>query len=266
MPGHANAQSFVYADPKADIRACSVAVEVPAGVLAQQPMRHDFAMNNARTFPLNDTRTFAMATVVNVAPSMLRGFLSLKFRDKMQFLRTFAVSIPQTRRAKVAYQQLSYWSTVPFHHGPADVIKYGAFACPGNYAEPLSTSFSCLQDELARHVNNDLQMSCFDIGIQLLNVDAMTYLGRRRTPTFWIENATVTWKESQAPFHLVGRLTLLPKSVFSPEEVARMYIDVTTNSAADSKPMGGINRARPVAEEASRRARQHQGAPTVASV
>jgi hypothetical protein len=262
----ANAQSFVYPDPKADIRACSVAVEVPAGVLAPQATRQDFSMNNARVFPLNDARTFAMAAVVNVAPSMLRGFLSLKFRDKMQFLRTLAVALPQTKRAKVAYQQLSYWSTVPYHHGPADVIKYGAFACPSNYAEPLSTCINCLQDELKRHVNNDTQMSCFDVGIQFLDADAMTYFGRRRTPTFWIENATVTWKESQAPFHVVGRLTLVPKSVFSPEAVAKMYIDVTTNSAPDSKPMGGINRARPVAEEASRRARQGQGAPTAASV
>jgi hypothetical protein len=262
----ANAASFVYPDPKADIRACSVAVEVPAGVLGPEPMRQDFAMNNGRVFPLNDTRSFAMATVVNVAPSMLRGFLSLKFRDKMQFLRSVAVALPQTKSAKIAYQQLSYWSTVPFHHGPADVIKYGAFACPGNYAEPLSTAINCLQDELARHVNDDLQMSCFDIGLQLLDADKMTYFGRRRTPTFWIENATVTWKESQAPFHTVGRLTLVPKSVFSPDAVSKMYVDVTTNSAADSKPMGGINRARPVAEEASRRAREHQRAPTVASV
>jgi len=262
----ANAQSFVYPDPKRDIRACSIAVDVPAGVLGPDAMRQDFSMNNGRVFPLNDTHAFAVATTVNVAPTLLRGFLSLKFRDKMGFLRTFAVAIPQTKPATVAYQHMNYWSTVPYHHGPADVIKYGAFACPGNYAEPLSASINCLQDELARSVNNDLQMACFDFGVQLLDADAMTYLGRRRSSTFWIENATVTWKESQVPFHVVGRLTLVAKSVFAPDAVAKMYIDVTTNSAPDSKPMGGINRARPVAEEASRRARQHQGAAVAASV
>ena len=262
----ANAQSYILPDPKKDVRACSVAVEVPAGVLGPDAMRQDFSMNNARVFPLNDAHAFAMTTVVVTAPTMLRGWLSLSFRDKMGFLRTAVIGAMQSKPATVAFQQMDYWSTVPYHHGPADVIKYGAFACPGNYAQPLSTSINCLQDELARHVNNDLQMSCFDVGLQLLDADAMTYLGRSRTPTFWIENATVRWKESQAPFHIVGRLTLVAKSVFPAEAVSKMYIDVTRNSAPDSKPMGGLNRARPVAEAASRDARLHQGAAAAAAV
>jgi hypothetical protein len=261
----ANAQSYIFPDPEKDVRACSIAVDVPPGVLGPNAMRQDFSMNNARVFPLNDAHAFAMTTVVVTAPTKLRGWLSLRFRDKMGFLRTAVIGARQSKPATVAYQQMSYWSTVPFHHGPADVIKYGAFACPGNYAEPLSRSINCLQDELARHVNNDLQMSCFDIGVQLLDADAMTYLGRRRTPSFWIENATVEWKESQAPFHMVGRLTLAAKSVFPAEAVAQMSIDVTANSAPESKPMGGLNRARPVAEGASRNARLDQGAAHVAA-
>jgi hypothetical protein len=186
--------------------------------------------------------------------------MALPFRDKMAFVRMAVLGALQEKPAKVAFQQTSYWSTVPFHHGPADVIKYAVFASPGNYAQPLSTAINCLQDELSRHVNNDLHMSCFDVGLQLLDVDAMTYFGRRRTPSFWIENASVEWKDSQAPFHIVGRVTLVAQSVISAEEVARMWIDVTTNSAPDCKPMGGINRARPVGEEASRHARLYQGA------
>ncbi len=172
----ANAQSYILPDPKKDVRACSVAVEVPAGVLGPYAMRQDFSMNNARVFPLNDAHAFAMTTVVVTAPTMLRGWLTLSFRDKMGFLRTAVIGAMQNKPATVAFQQMNYWSTVPYHHGPADVIKYGAFASPGNYAEPLSTSINCLRDELARHVNNDLQMSCFDFGLQLLDADAMTYL------------------------------------------------------------------------------------------
>jgi hypothetical protein len=98
-------------------------------------------------------------------------------------------------------------------------------------------------------------MSCFDFGFLLLDVDRMTYWGRRRTASFWIENASVAGKESQAPFHTVGRLTLVAKSVCPPDACERMSIDVTANSAPDGKPVGNINRARPVAEEASRHAR-----------
>jgi hypothetical protein len=261
----ANGSSFIYPDPKGDVRACSVAVDVPAGILGPDATRQDFSMNNARVFPLNDAHAFAVATNVATAPSPLRGVMALPFRDKMGFVRTAVMGAIQERPARVAFQQTNYWSTVPFHHGPADVIKYAAFASPGNYAEPLSTAINCLQDELTRHVNDDLQMSCFDFGLQLLDVDAMTYFGRRRTPSFWIENASVEWKDRQAPFHIVGRLTLVAKSVVSADEVARMYIDTTANSAADCKPMGGINRARPVAEEASRHARLLQNASPAAS-
>ena len=58
-----------------------------------------------------------------------------------------------------------------------------------------------------RHLETDTVMSCFDFGLQLLDPQVMTYWGRRRDANFWIENASVEWKESQAPFHTVARLT-----------------------------------------------------------
>jgi hypothetical protein len=256
----ANGNSQILPDQKKDVRACSFAVDVPPGVLGPSHERHDFSMNNARTFPINDPHAFAVATSVVAAPSAARGFRKLRLRDKFSLVRTLALAAFQERPAATAYQQGVYWSTVPFHHGPADVAKYGAFACAGNAAMPLGSGPNCLQDELVRHVTHDGQMSCFDFGIQLLEPDAMTYWGRRRTPTFWIENASVRWKESQAPFHVVARLTLAADSVLTPDFAASMWIDVADNSAPDCKPIGGINRARPIAEGASRHARLGSGA------
>ncbi|HTI38673.1 MAG TPA: di-heme-cytochrome C peroxidase [Vicinamibacterales bacterium] len=251
----ANGNSQIRPDAKKDVRACSFSIDVPPGVSGALATRHDFSMNNARTFPINDVHAFAVATTVAAAPSPARGFRSLRMRDKLCLLRILGLAAFQERPAGVAYQQDSYWSTVPFHHGPADVVKYGAFPCAGNAAMPLDDGPNCLQDELARHVMHDAQMSCFDVGLQLLEADRMTYWGRRRPPTFWIENASVRWKESQAPFHMVARLTLVANSVLPPDAAAAMWIDVNANSAADSKPIGGINRARSVAEGASRDAR-----------
>jgi hypothetical protein len=77
----------------------------------------------------------------------------------------------------------------------------------------------------------------------------------RRDASFWIENASVEWKEAQAPFHMVARLTLLPKSQLSVHASEATYFDVTGNSAPDSAPVGSINRARWPAEVASRQAR-----------
>ena len=256
----ANADSHIFPDRRKDVRACSFSVELPAGVIGPDAARQDFSMNNARTFPINDAHAFAVTTSVVTAPSMAKGFWALPFADKMGFVRTAVLGARQERPGAVAYQQTTYWSTVPFHHGPADVVKYAASACPGNYAAPLGTGNNCLQDELVRHLDDDLQMSCFDFGLQLLDTGRMTYWGRRRPASFWIENASVEWKESQAPFHTVGRLTLVAKSALPPDVCAGMWIDVTANSAPACKPAGSINRARPVAEGASREARLSQAA------
>ena len=52
-------------------------------------------------------------------------------------------------------------------------------------------------------------MSSWDFGLQLLDAGRMTRWGRTRDSSYWIENASVEWDETQAPFFTVGRLTLL---------------------------------------------------------
>ena len=70
-------------------------------------------------------------------------------------------------------------------------------------------------------------MSSFDFGIQFLDTERMTYWGKRQDANFWIENASVEWKEAEAPFHTIARLTLLPKSQLRPDAAEATYIDVT---------------------------------------
>jgi len=55
-----------------------------------------------------------------------------------------------------------------------------------------------LQDELIRHINNDGRMSCFDFGVQFLDTSKMTYWGKTRDASFWIENASVEWSEARS--------------------------------------------------------------------
>jgi len=261
----ANADSHIYRDRKKDVRACSFSIDVPPGIVGPYAQRLDFSLNNAPTFPINDAHDFAVTTMVVTAPSLWKGVRALTFRDKLCFLRTAVLGARQERPGTAAFQLMTYWSTVPFHHGPADVAKYAAMPCPGNYAEPIGTGPNCLQDELARHLTHDAQMSCFDFAVQLLDVDRMRYWGRKRSAGFWIENASVRWKESQAPYYTVARLTLVRDSVLPPDVGAAMWIDVTANSAPDCKPLGGINRARPIAEGASRNARLGAAAPSGAA-
>jgi hypothetical protein len=249
----ANADSNINHDLKADVRAMSFAVE-PAG----RP-RQDFSTNDRTTFPINDAHAFATTVKVVTASSMGAGIRALPFRDKLSFARTAILGAEQEHQSLIPYQRRRYWSTVPFKHGPTDVIKYSLTPCVGNPAADLEEfDPNTLQDELVRHLETDTVMSCFDFGLQLLDPQAMTYWGRRRDANFWVENASVEWKESQAPFHTVARLTFLASSEWAPAACEGWHIDVTENSTPDTKPLGSINRARWRAEMASRKARLGQ--------
>jgi len=213
-------------------------------------------MQNATTLPINDSPAFLATTKVLTASNPAVGLWSLPFKDKLKVVRTLALAELQARQRIKPYQQLRYWSTVPFRHGPDDVAKFSAVPSPGNPARPLQKSKpKGLQEELLRHLKEDSQVSWFDFGVQLLDTGRMTYWGKTRDANFWIENASIEWNETEAAFHTVARLTLLRNSQLSPEESDAVYFDVTGNSTPDSKPVGSINRARCPAEVASRKAR-----------
>jgi hypothetical protein len=136
------------------------------------------------------------------------------------------------------------------------VVKHAAIPVPGNTTHPLQRSNPrALQNEFARHLNEDTQLSAFDIALQFLDSERMTYWGRRQDANFWTENASVGWKEMQAPFHKVARLTLLPKSQIASDGADAIYFDVAANSTPDSAPVGSSSRARQQGEVASRTAR-----------
>ena len=255
----ANSDSKANSDFKADVRSLSFSVELTrdgAGVPDAKAVRQDFSLQNARTLPINDATAFLATMKVLTASNPAAGLWSLPFRDKLRVLRTLAFAEIQTHQTIKPYQQLRYWSNVPFRHGPVDVVKYSATPSADNAARPLQRSNpNGLQDELIRHLDGDARMSAFDFGVQFLDAASMRYWGKRLDAGFWIENASVEWNEAQAPFHTVARLTLLPKSQLAPDAAEAAYFDVTGNSTSDSTPLGSINRARRLGELASRKAR-----------
>jgi hypothetical protein len=254
----ANADANINSDFKPDVRSLSFSVDLTRDGMAPvgSSSRQDFSMQNATTLPINDSPAFLATIKVLTAPNPVVGLWSLPFKDKLKVARTLALAELQARQKIKPYQQLRYWSTVPFRHGPDDVVKFSAVPSPNNSARPLEKNNpKGLQDELVRHIKEDSQMSWFDFAIQFLDTGRMTYWGKNRDANFWIENASVEWNEAEAPFHTVARLALLRNSQLSLEASEAMYFDVTGNSTPDSTPLGSINRARCPAEVASRKAR-----------
>ncbi len=255
----ANADASINSDFRRDVRSLSFSVDLTRdGIAAPEPkpLRQDFSMQNATTLPINDSPAFLATISLLTASNPILSLWSLRFQDKLRVMRTLALAEMQARQAIKPYQQLRYWSTVPFRHGPTDVVKFSATPLTDNPARPLQRSNpKGLQDELIRHLKEDAKMSGFDFAVQFLDAGTMTYWGKRRDANFWIENASIEWDESEAPFYTVGRLTLLPNSQLSSEASNAIYFDVTGNSTLDSTPVGSINRARWSAEVASRNAR-----------
>jgi hypothetical protein len=253
-----NADSKNNSDFKPDVRSMSFSVDLNPDSLARGTSlrRQDYSLQNTKTLPINDANAFLALAKVLTASSPLSAFWALAFKDKLRVLRTALLVQFQLHQKIKPYQQLRYGSNVPFRHGPFDVVKFSATPPPANHAQPLQRhNPNGLQDELIRHVDEDGVMSSFEFGVQFLNPDKMTYWGKRRDANFWIENASIDWKESEAPFHAVARLTLLPMSHLSADDSNAVYFDVTGNSSSDSTPVGSINRARWSSEVASRKAR-----------
>jgi hypothetical protein len=262
----ANSDSRVKSDFKADVRSLSFSVDltldgtvVPDGKVGRQ----DFSMQSATILPINDAPAFLAITKLLTASNLAAGLWSLPFKDKLRVLRTLTLLQLQLHQKIKPYQQLRYWSNVPFRHGPADVVKYSASPFCDNPAQSLQKSNpNGLKDELVRHVQEDSRMSGFDFGVQFLDTDRMTYGGKQQCANFWIENASVEWQEAEAPFHTIARLTLRAKSHLPADAAEATYIDVTGNSTHDSTPLGSINRARWQGERASREARMCAGGST----
>jgi hypothetical protein len=255
----ANADANINSDFKPDVRSLSFSVDLtPDNMAGDGSSRQDFSMQNATTLPINDSPAFIATIKVLTASNPVAGLWSLPFKDKLRVVRTLALAELQAQQKIRPYQQLRYWSTVPFRHGPDDVVKFSAVPSPDNPARPLQKSNpKGLRDELVRHIREDSQLSWFDFGVQFLDTSKMKYWGKTRDADFWIENASVKWNETEAPFHNIARLTLTRNSQLSLEASEAVYFDVTGNSSSDSRPVGSINRARCPAEVASRKARMH---------
>jgi mono/diheme cytochrome c family protein len=254
----ANAASTIYADRKPDLRALSFSVELPPEAGGDAAFQ-DYSLQSNPTFPINDAHAFAVLMKVLSAGSglnKLKAIWSLSLLDFFRFAKAAALGVMQKQGKIRAYQLVRYWSTVPFRNGPLEAVKFSAIPREGNPARELQDEPDAMRNELIRHLNEDERMSSFDFAVQLLDVDKMTRWGFHRAASFWVENATVEWKESQSPFHVVARLTLAAKSAMEIEACEPKYIDVTEHATAGSQPLGSINRARWASEQASRKIRR----------
>jgi hypothetical protein len=255
----ANSDPQINSDAKADVRSLSFSVDLTrngTAVPAAGVERQDFSLQNATTLPINDALAFLATMKLLTASNPAKGLWSLSLQDKLRVVRTLVLAQLQARQP---VKPLS--TTSVLEHRPVSPRVGGCGEAVG-YTVPRQSFAPLAKKQFGRPAGRAgppprgrCHDESFDFGLQFLDTGRMTYWGKRRDASFWIENASVEWKEAQAPFRMVARLTLIPKSQLSLHASEATYFDVTGNSAPDSAPVGSINRARWPAEVASRQAR-----------
>ena len=139
----ANSDPSKNSDFKPDVRSLSFSVDLTrdgTAVPGANVIRQDFSLQNATTLPINDSTAFLAIMKLLTASNPVTGLWSLPFKDKLRVIRTLALVQVQAHQKIKPYQQLRYWSTVPFRHGPDDVVKHSATPSTDNPARPLDRS------------------------------------------------------------------------------------------------------------------------------
>jgi hypothetical protein len=164
------------------------------------------------------------------------------------FHRAQVSAINQARKNIIKGSLLEqYWSMTPFRLGPR-AVKFTAKPQEANFRSPPLKGPDDPEDFLFQRLANHLKTNeaRFDFMVQFQN-DA------ERMP---IEDAMVEWKESESPFHKLATVKIPIQDLASKEMQAfRASCETLSftpwHSLADHRPLGGLNRLRRVAYEAS---------------
>lgn len=222
----ANASSAT--DREKDVRGMSISIDgargenLTPGVTAQ-----DFVLNSHPVMVSPDTKSFMAFLEANEAGG-LRRILYIATHPTVARIGLAA------RQQPSCHLDIPYWSTTPYLFGPGRAVKYQARPSSGRAsAMPSPLTDTYLADALRTRLTT--AEASFDFLVQF-QVDAA------RTP---IEDATVEWKESDAPWVPVARVRIPPQPVAPPGTGS--CEDVVFNPwhcLAEHRPLGNMNRAR----------------------
>lgn len=247
----ANAESKILPDQEPDVRSLSFSVEGVEPSISNSQGRIDFSTNDSTTFPINSAETFASLMTLSLK-GLFWGGLEIGFSGVLDAKNAISLGSIQKKPAKTSYQNLRYWSGVPFLLGE-NAIKYSLTPCEGNVKHNLDTKDpNTLKNELLRHLKSNESAACFYFQVQPLNENVLTdddgnyYLAHE-----WVENATWEWSEKQMPFITIGKLTLDKTSTVTDADCEKVRFNVNANTSDLHRGLGSINRARTQAERAS---------------
>ena len=213
----------------------------------------DFVLASAPRFFIRDVASYAAFTEAASKEPPVRVFgyfLGLNpFAWRLHELRALVSSL----RPTADLLSTKYWSQVPSRLGP-HVVKYAARPLdPSPWTTP-GTDDGFLRARLVeRLAHADAR---FDVFVQ-------RYVDEVKTP---IEDATIEWRESDAPLERVATLAIPRQAFDTPDQMALAeHLSFTPwHTLPAHEPVGAINRTRRVVYEAISRYRHaRNGVPRI---
>jgi hypothetical protein len=234
------------ADPKGDVRGIAIKVMGVDGKKVIPGMEdartQDFLMIQSAATPFRDADEFVWFVKAAASPALLPlkligryGFGGFSLLKKL--LSSISRPVPSVATSR-------YWSALPIRLGPY-AVHYAL--TPNEQSAPDAKKGSgadYLGDELAQRLAKG--PVTYDFKLQFFVDDA-------RTP---IEDASHEWKEEDAPFVTVARLTLPKQDLASPrgKKVAALVEKLSFDpwhALVEMRPLGNMMRARNHAYRAS---------------
>jgi len=227
-------------DRKADVRGIAIkVVGVPGKKIIpglEDAKTQDFLLIQNASTPFRNADEFvgfvkAASKPALFIPKMIGLFGPLR---AVSVLKKLAASVSKPL-ASVA--TTSYYSALPIRFGPYAVHYALAPHAHDSKPTPPSSSADYLAEELAQRLRNEPIE--YDFRVQF-------YQDEIRTP---IEDASVEWKESDAPFVTIARLSIPQQDLQSPHgrRIAALVEQLSFDpwhATEDFRPLGNMMRAR----------------------
>jgi hypothetical protein len=235
-----NGASMRQSDVKPDVRGVAIKVVGVEGkkiIPGMEDARtQDFLLIRSAATPFRDADEFVPFVLAAERPALLplRVIAHLGFARGVGLIRALVAGLGA---AMTPLAETTYWSALPIQYGPYAVHYQLGPRKTGARAGAKATSRDYLGDDLAARLREG--PVTYDLRVQFFVDDA-------KTP---IEDASVEWKESDAPWVTVAALTLPKQDVASArgrriaEAVEKMSFD-PWHALVAHRPLGGMMRAR----------------------
>jgi len=204
---------------------------------------HDFLMTDAPASHARDAQQFMIAAEAMASRWKIVSFFKLLLNLGLSETIRMVQVLQRDSRKIESLANDQFWSRAPYKFGPY-AVKFNLQPSSSMPGGPAPSGESYLKEEFTQRLLKG--PITFDFRVQ-------RYVNATATP---IEDGTVEWKESDAPFETIAQLVIPQQDLrTNAAQEAEVLVDNLEfnpwNTTDDFRPLGNLNRARRTVYEAS---------------